>query len=153
MLLIGMSNITGNQYLLPTKKQGEYTASVIIGASVNFLLNFLLISKFKSMGASIATVVAEFFVTSIQLYFVRRDLDLKKIIKLSLNYFFAGILMFIACEIVDYFIVSKIIAILIQIVVGVLVYIIVLILGKDKFLNYLINTVKNIFRQKIKKSS
>lgn len=147
MLFIGMSNITGNQFLLPTKRQGEYTASVIIGACVNFILNFLLISKFKSIGATVATVIAEFFVTTSQLFFIRKDLDLKKLIKFGINYLIAGILMFIACEIVDYFIVSKIISILFQLVVGIIVYLGILLLFKDKFLNYLINTVKNIFKK------
>ena len=38
ILFIGMSNVTGTQLLLPTKRQKEFTISVTIGAIVNFVL-------------------------------------------------------------------------------------------------------------------
>ena len=57
VLFIGLSNLIGTQYLLPIKKQKEFTISVIAGACINFILNLLLIREFKSIGASIATVI------------------------------------------------------------------------------------------------
>ena len=85
ILIIGISNVIGMQYLLPTKRQKEFTMSVLYGAIVNFLLNIILIIKFKSVGASIATVIAEITVTSIQIYFIRKEFDINNIIKISKN--------------------------------------------------------------------
>ena len=66
LLIIGISNVIGTQYLLPTKRQKEYTISVIVGALVNFILNLILIRKDGAVGASIATVLAESSITAIQ---------------------------------------------------------------------------------------
>ena len=73
IIFISISNITGNQYLLSVKREKEYTISVIVGAIVNVILNYILIRYYKSYGAAIATVIAELCVTVVQLYFVRKD--------------------------------------------------------------------------------
>ena len=40
---IGINNVTGMQYLIPTKRQNIFTLTVLIGAGVNFILNLVLI--------------------------------------------------------------------------------------------------------------
>ena len=44
VLLMGIANVLGNQYLLPTKRQKEFTISVICGAITNFTINLFLIT-------------------------------------------------------------------------------------------------------------
>ena len=51
ILFIGLSGVNGTQYLLPTKRQKEYTISVVIGAVTNFIVNFMLIGKYGAIGA------------------------------------------------------------------------------------------------------
>lgn len=46
ILFIGLSNVIGVQYLLPTMKQKQYTISVVSGALTNLVLNFILIPRF-----------------------------------------------------------------------------------------------------------
>lgn len=142
ILFIGFSGSIGNQLLVAAKRQKEFTISVVLGAIVNCILNILLISKFKSIGATIATVIAEFSVTAIQLYFVRNEINVKETIKMSIKYLYAGIVMFIVCKIIDLIIASYILGIIIQIIVGIVVYIGVLFILKDHFVNYIINTIK-----------
>ncbi len=43
ILAIGLNTLTGNQYLIPTKRQNTYTTTVLIGAAVNFTTNLILI--------------------------------------------------------------------------------------------------------------
>lgn len=139
ILFISLSSIVGNQYLLSIKRQKEYTISVIIGAIINFTLNLILIRFYKSYGAAISTVIAEFSVTLVQFYFVRKEFNLKKIIKDSKNYFLAGIMMLFVCLLIDKLIISNLIAISIQVIVGVIIYFGMLFILKDKFLLELIN--------------
>lgn len=47
---VGLNAITGNQYLVATKRQTWYTISVIVGAASNFVLNLILIPRFLSTG-------------------------------------------------------------------------------------------------------
>ncbi len=94
-LFIGLSNIIGTQYLLPTKRQTEFSISVIVGAIVNFILNIIVIKKYASIGASITTVIAEFLVTAVQFYFVRKEIDIKTVLRLSKNNIIATVIMFV----------------------------------------------------------
>ena len=80
LFLIAVSNVTGTQYLLPASRNTEFTLSVTAGAVVNVILNFMLISKYKAVGACIATVVAELTVTFIQIVMILRSLFLIKVI-------------------------------------------------------------------------
>ena len=94
ILFIGLSNVTGVQYLLATKKQKEYTISVILGAILNLILNSILIWKLGALGASIATVLAELLVTIVQLIFIKNEINIKILIKQSKNYIAASLIMF-----------------------------------------------------------
>lgn len=141
ILLIGLSNVTGMQYLLPTKRQKEYTISVICGAIVNFFMNSLMIWRWGALGASLGTIIAEFTVTLVQLIFVRRDFNISDILILSKNYVIAGLIMFMCCFLVNLIDVTNIVNIIVKIIVGFITYSIALILMKDKLVTELINKV------------
>lgn len=134
ILMIGFSNVIGTQYLLPTKKQKEFTMSVILGAIVNFILNSILIKLYKSVGASIATVLAETTVTGVQLYSVRNEYSIKKIIKLINKYFVASIVMFAVSMLIGLFVKNNLLSIIGQVVASVCVYFGILIILKDKMI-------------------
>ena len=52
VVFIGISNVTGIQYLVPVGRQKDYTTSVVAGAITNLILNMILIPKFQSIGAA-----------------------------------------------------------------------------------------------------
>lgn len=143
LLLIGLSNVTGTQYLLPTKRQREFTISVICGAVVNFILNSFLIWTFGAIGASVATVIAEFTVTSVQLYFVRNDFELKEVFKLAKNYLLSSLIMFFVCFVIREFIESNMLSTLLQVSLGGVTYFVCLLVLKDKFIFEVIERVKS----------
>ena len=142
LLAIGLSNVIGAQYLLPTKHQKEYTISVIAGAVINFCVNLLLIKKLGALGASIGTVIAEISVTTIQFIFIRKEFEVKEILKLAIKYLVSALIMFVVCIVIDQIIDNSVITIALQVVVGVMVYGICLLLLKDEFTYSLINKVK-----------
>lgn len=146
LLLIGLSNVTGTQYLLPTKRQKEYTISVVGGAIVNFIMNAYLIWKFGAIGASIGTVIAELSVTLIQMYFVRKDFNLKEVFKLAKNYLISSIVMFIVCLCIGSFINNNLISTIVQVTIGGLTYGICLLILKDSFIFEVLDRMKNKIR-------
>ena len=87
---IGINNVTGMQYLIPTKRQNIFTLTVLIGAGVNFILNLVLIYFFQSVGAAIASVAAETTIALVQLYFVRKEFSIRQIFLSSRHYLGAG---------------------------------------------------------------
>lgn len=142
IILIGLSNVTGTQYLLPTKQQNKYTISVIIGATINFILNFILIKKYASLGASIATVFAEFSVTLVQFILIRKEIKIGDIIKLTYKYLISSIIMFYISMLVSHFIINNLLSILAQVAISIISYFGVLILLKDKMVIEGINLLK-----------
>lgn len=102
LILMGIGNVLGTQYLIPTKRQKEYTISVLCGIVFNFIANYILIHKYASVGASIATVLSEFIVITVQYLFVREDVSLKELLKISWKYVLAAVIMFLICLNVGY---------------------------------------------------
>lgn len=143
LLLIGLSNVTGTQYLLPTRRQKEYTFSVVCGSIINFIMNACLIGKFGAIGASIGTVIAELTVTLIQMYFVRKDFNLKKVFKIAKNYLISSIVMFIVCVFIGRYINNNLVSTIVQVIIGGLTYGICLLIMRDKFVFEMLNRVKN----------
>lgn len=142
IILIGLSNVTGTQYLLPTKQQNKYTISVIIGATINFILNFILIKKYASLGASIATVFAEFSVTLVQFILIGKEIKMGDIIKMTYKYLISSIIMFYISMLVSHFIINNLLSILVQVAISIISYFGVLILLKDKMIIEGINLLK-----------
>jgi hypothetical protein len=144
ILAIGLSNVVGTQYLLPTKRQKEYTISVICGAIINFILNMILIRMFRSLGASIATVIAEFSVTAIQLFAIRKDMNIKKIVNLSKKYLVSTIVMGIVVLLIGFKGNNSWTTIIIQGISGMVTYLVMLIILKDEFLLDNINKILKV---------
>lgn len=92
-IIIGLSNITGLQYFVPCNYIKSHTFSLITGSVVNVCLNLIFIPKWNSVGASIASVIAELCVTSTQFMFLLRlgDLKIRTILSSSIKYVIAGV--------------------------------------------------------------
>lgn len=132
IIAIGLSNITGAQYLIPTKQQNSLTKSVCAGAIINFVLNLLLIPRWYSVGATIASVIAEFTVSFVQFAYIKKQFDLKKIIKFVPRYFGASIIMLLVLVAEDAILRPSIFNTMLMIISGATAYAAVLILLKDK---------------------
>lgn len=94
VIAIGLSNVTGNQYLVPTNKQAILTKSVLVGAVCNFILNLLFIPYAMAAGAAAASVLTELIVMGVQFYLVRCALPLRDILLGSRTHLFASLIMF-----------------------------------------------------------
>lgn len=134
IVIIGISNVIGKQYLLPSRQEKIYTASVVTGSVVNFILNLLLIPHFNAEGACIATVMAELCVTLVQAVGVWKQLPLIKYFIKGIRYILIGLAMGIIVYMVGLHMNPTYIITIIQIVVGGIVYVGILILIKDPVL-------------------
>lgn len=148
IILNGMANVIGTQYLLPTKKQKLYTIAIVAGLIVNFILNYVLIKLYYSLGASIATIVSELIVVAVEFYVIRKDISIKEVLKLSENYLLSGIVMLITCVLIQIALGANTTTMVIQIIAGVLVYGLMLVALKDEYLKMFINRGKNIILKK-----
>lgn len=134
ILCIGINNVTGVQYLIPTRRQDIFTRTVICGSVINFVLNFILIHFINTYGAAIASVVAEFAIAIIQIVIVRDEISPLKIFKSGINYLVSGAVMAIVLGCVRKNLDPSIVNTLILVFVGGISYLCMLFLLKDEFL-------------------
>ncbi len=72
LLLIGLSNITGIQIMVPMGMEKSVLYSEIAGAAVNLTINSLFIPRFGAAGAAAGTLAAEAVVLLFQLVVLRK---------------------------------------------------------------------------------
>lgn len=133
IIIVGLNNVTGMQYLIPTNRQNIFTKTVIYGALINIILNYVLIPRYMSVGAAVASVIAEAVVLGTELFAIRKEFSLSEIFLLSWKYFVASIVMFVVLRIENNFMSSSIINTIIMCISGGSVYLMILILLKDNF--------------------
>lgn len=147
ILAIGINNVTGIQYLIPTERQNIFTYTVIVGAVVNFVMNFILIPRYQAVGAAASSVIAETVIAVVQIIIVRRELSPYKIVTLSWKYFLAGAVMLGVLMWETSILQSSFINTMLMIVTGAIVYVVMLLLLRDEFMMKYIS----IAREKIKR--
>ena len=84
-----------NQFLLPNGRDHEYMWSFLVGVVVNAAFNFALIPQYGAMGAICATIAAEFAMSAVQIYFVRKEVKIIKNLTQTFPYFIASFFMYI----------------------------------------------------------
>lgn len=134
IIAIGINNVTGMQYLIPTGRQNVFTKTVLVGAIVNVVMNILLIPIFKASGAAVASVVAETTIAVIQLILVREEIDGMQVLKLLPKYLISGGIMLASLLWLNQYLRKNILDTILMIVLGVIIYLIALLFLKDKFL-------------------
>ena len=126
LLVIPISNLASCSILTPSKQHNKSTIAVIIGALVNFGLNLILIPHFMSVGAAVATIVAEVIVTVLHLYYVRDYLNFRSISGNYAKYCIAALCMgavsYIVGRMLNYAGIKGILLTAMQIIAGVIVY-------------------------------
>ncbi|ETO41008.1 Membrane protein involved in the export of O-antigen, teichoic acid lipoteichoic acid [Fructilactobacillus florum 8D] len=143
VLLIAWSNAIGVQYLVPTGQNRAYNYSVILGALVNIFANVPLILLWSSVGTALATVISEVVVTGYQLYAIRNQINLRQLFAGYLKYLVAGLVMFIIVFWLDLRLPDTWLMLMIEIIVGILTYLILILILRPKLIDRSLSMIKN----------
>ena len=119
------ANVVRTQYLLPNKRDKDYIISILGGVVINLVLNSLMIPVWKSVGAAIATLCAESFVALYQIIVSKRDIPVVRYTFRNWFFLLAGILMFIPVYWIGMNHSASVLTLVIQIIVGVLIYMLI----------------------------
>lgn len=134
----------GTQYLLPTKQTNKYTLSVSMGAMVNIILCLPMIYIYGAIGAMISTIVAEICVTISILFFIRKQLEIRKMFINTPKYLLSSTVMFLCVYYINHITKINWISLVMQVVIGIIIYIIMIIFLKPTILI----EAKKIFNKK-----
>lgn len=122
VLFSSIANVIRTNYLIPQNLNKIYVSSTILGAILNFIFNAILIPLFGYYGACIGTIIAEFSVMFYQIIKVKEKIDFRSVWKILLSYIIKSIVMFIIIMITGLFIKNILFRLIIQIIIGSLIY-------------------------------
>lgn len=136
------------QILLPFKKDKEASISTCLGAGVNLILNFLFIPRYSYNGAAFATLIAEMFVFFNLYRYSKQCINLKLIFKYVIKYAMFSIPTFIVCFLLKMIEIDSLVRIVVAFIIGVIIYLLILIIFKDKMIVEEIDKVKRVLNEK-----
>lgn len=146
ILIIGLSNVFGLQFLVPSGQDKKYTIAIICGAVVNFTLNIILIKLYQSIGAAIATIVAELVVTIVMFGFSKNNISVNGLGKSIIKYIFCGVVMGIVCYILQTLLFPSILNSFLLVCVGSTTYLVLMLVLRDEFTyNVVLKICKKLF--------
>ncbi len=143
LVLIGLSNITGIQILVPESKENLLLVSIVTGAVINLVFNAIWIPYWGAIGAAISTVIAEVLVLLVQIWFLRKRL--KPIwSKISFRHLLLSVVPALGVGFAIYYLVDlqPIFRLLISSVAFFSIYLIALLIQKEPFLFSVLMAVK-----------
>lgn len=151
IVIIGISNCLGSQYYSPVGKRAQSAKYLIVGSGVNLVLNLFLIPQFGSLGAACASICAELVITVLYVKHSDGYMNIKLLFSSGGKKMIAGLGMFVALLLLGK-IQGGIFCLGFQIYMGVVVYLILLIVIKDKWsINFMQNYLK-LLLQKMRKN-
>ncbi len=122
LIIKGFSYTARSQYLIPMGKEKTFIASTLIGAFVNLIMNILLIPQYGSVGAVIATLLAELLACMAQYVSVQQMISLKSVYITTGLYVLVGFSMFIMVRVTASLLTGNFITLISGILAGILVY-------------------------------
>ena len=136
IVIIGVSHCLGSQYYTPSGRRAQSAKFIITGSVINLVLNLILIPKFWSYGAVIASVIAECVITFLDMRNCDGYLRLSQLVKIGWKKLLAGIIMAVVLIIIH-------INMFIEIIIGIALYIICLVILRDSSISQGIRMLKN----------
>lgn len=147
LIFDSIANVIRTQYLIPKQKDKIYIISVVLGAILNLLINYVCIPKWGAMGAVYGTLAAEFTVMVVQCIGVKSELEFGRYFKDSVPFFVAGIIMYISLSYLEGILKADLFSVFLQIVVGGIEYVAIAIFllyffQKERY-KHIISLIKN----------
>lgn len=142
ILIIGLSNVFGLQFLIPAGRDKQFTVAIVSGALANLVLNLLLIPLLKSYGATIATVVAECVVTLVMFRAIKKEIGGMSVFDGAWRYFLAGVITYLPARAMAFALAPSFLHSLLIAGVGALVYFLCLVAIGEPMITSALDGVK-----------
>lgn len=148
IIFISITNVFGTQYLIPFDRVKQYTVSIVSGSIVNIISNLVLIPKFGGYGAAISAVITEFSVLIVQYIFVHKIFQFDGVLSKAVKYFVSALVMGFFVFLIGHYMGIGVITNIVQVVVGMIIYLLILIITKDDILMFLFSKAKELVLKK-----
>lgn len=128
IVIMGLGETVRQSFIFPLGKDKEMVCILFVNAIVNLILSASLIPALGIYGAIIGTVVAEIVGLVLGIWICKQYISVWKMIKSICPFAISGFIMYLAVKLTARFIDGTWIALLIQIFMGILVYLVLILL-------------------------
>lgn len=149
IVVFSISYFLGHVVLMSVGKENKILICTIFGAIVNFILNLLLIPRYKQNGAAIASVISEVVVMMMMIYNSKNYFELGIDKKFVVSLITATLLMGVYVWLINIYIVEILLGMIASVLGGVCIYFLSLLLLKNDMIIFFINTLKNKLKGKM----
>ena len=124
MIFQSWANVIRTQYLIPFKHDNVYVGSVVFGALINFVINYLMIPKYGALGAVAGTIIAEASVAIVQTVAAKKELNVSLYFKQGIPFLPFGFLMYALVRYISGRQLSGFTKVAVEVISGAVVYLI-----------------------------
>ena len=146
--IISISNLLGSHYYTPFGKRKTSAIFLTSGALVNIILNSFMIYLWQSIGAAIASIVAELLISVLYVIFARKFLLFKTLLNVSYKYIISSVIMGGSVLALNIFLPTSVWYLILEITIGIIVYSLMLLILRTRFF---IDNIKFLFNKISKK--
>lgn len=124
IILWSVNNIASFQVLIPAERENRLTQSVVFGAIISICLNALMIPWIGIVGAVLASVMTELVVTCLLTYFALKIVHVGTPMRDAGACLVASLIMLAVLKVVHTLCLSPLMSLVLQLVVGTIVYLV-----------------------------
>ncbi len=147
VIIIGISNCLGSHYYTPIGSRKLSARFLIIGSAVNLCMNIILIPRYKSSGAAIASVIAEALITFLYLHYCDSFITARQLFSVSWKPILSGIIMSCLIGLINVQVKSDELAVILEILGGALSYVLVLFFLKDDLVRKIFSNILQMIKK------
>lgn len=125
----------------PQNNEKLVMKTTIISATVNIVLNFVFIYYFKAKGAAVATVLSKIFFATICIWYSRKEIDIKELLRRSLLYIKAATIIIPVCFIAKQIFEETVLITVFGVILSVIGYFSILWLSNNSYVNEIVEKV------------
>ena len=141
VVVLGFSVYLDGMYLVPSGRRLESAKIICIGAVLNLVLNFVMVTYRGALGAAIATLITESVIAGLMVVLAWKIIDKKRILKSGSKYGLFGLAVFICSRGIARVFNGRY-TLFLQVAVGCIVYLLLLLITKDSILTMILARIK-----------
>ncbi len=145
-VFIGITSVTGSQYLISTDQTNKHIVMLLCGGGVNVFVNLILIPVISANGAAVGSLAGEVVVAISELAFLHctKQYNVFGMFKSVYKFFIAAALMAVTGVLIKHFMSESVITMIVIIGACMIVYMISLLVLKEQFV---LNEIKTVLKR------
>lgn len=148
VIILSLHNFLSAQYLIPSGQRVRSTKGVLLGAAINFILNVFLIPRIQSVGALVASLIAETSICIVYWYMSKDYIPVSILLRYVPKQIFASVCMLVVVLLIARGHSGNIMITFVQIVVGGCVYVGCLLVLRERVTMRIIKYISNKLNKK-----